>query len=213
MYRIVREAYEPGVSVHDEFAHKTAQLVQKHTESGPVKKALEVYKIDENTLKKIQDSGSSDTEKVFNLLKSILDTVRDRAEREPYLISIGERAELIASLYKQRQATTQKTLEGLKDVVEEINAARKEREEKDMPTEVFSIFWILKKAAAQDPEGVARQMKDVLESYPHWARSEKHEREVKQALYRNLAKAGLKETERLTELCQRVMTALKGEMK
>jgi len=65
-------------------------------------------------------------EKVFNLLKSILDTVRERAGREPYLISIGERAELIASLYKQRQSTTQKTLENLKDIVEEINADRRE---------------------------------------------------------------------------------------
>jgi len=211
MYRIVREAYEPGVSIDDEFARKTAKLVQEHTESGPVKKSLDVYKIDEKTLKKIQDSDSSDTEKVFNLLKSILDTVRERAGREPYLISIGERAELIASLYKQRQSTTQKTLENLKDIVEEINAARKEQAQKDMPTAVFAIFWILKKAAAPDPEGVAREMKDVLEAYPHWAKSEKHEKKVRQALYRNLAKAGLKDVERLAELSQRVMTALKGE--
>ena len=102
-------------------------------------------------------------------------------------------------------------LNGARLAVEEINAARKEQVEKNMPTEVFSIFWILKKAAAPKPEGVAREMKEVLESYPHWARSEKHERKVKQALYRNLVKAGLKDAERLTELCQQVMTALKGE--
>jgi len=210
MYRIVREAYEPGASVDREFARKTARLVQERTDSGPIRPALEVYAIDEQTLKKIQDSDASDTEKVFNLLKSILEAVRDRAAREPYLISIGERAEMIAAMYKERQNTTQQTLASLKELIAEINTARKQQAEKGMPPEAFAVFWILKREGVGAPESVANEMVDVLKQHPHWARSERQERGVKQALYGSLVRGGLSDAAKLAELCGKVMAALKG---
>jgi type I restriction enzyme R subunit len=210
MYRIVREAYEPGASVDREFARKTARLVQERTESGPIKPALDVYAIDEKTLRKIEESKASDTEKVFNLLKSILEAVRDNAAREPYLISIGERAELIAALYKERQKTTEHTLNSLKELIAEINAARKQQAERGMSPEAFSVFWILRREGVAKPEDVANEMTEVLKKYPHWAKSERHERDVKQALYGSLVKAGLSDAARLADLCRTVMNALKG---
>ena len=210
MYRIVREAYEPGASVDREFARKTARLVQERTESGPIKPALDVYAIDEKTLRKIEESKASDTEKVFNLLKSILEAVRDNAAREPYLISIGERAELIAALYKERQKTTEHTLSSLKELIAEVNAARKQQAERGMSPEAFSVFWILRREGVSKPEDVANEMVGVLKVHPHWAKSERQERDVRQALYRNLVKAGLSDAAKLAELCRKVMIALKG---
>jgi len=210
MYRILREAYEPGVFVDREFSRKTARLVQERTESGRIKPALEIYEINEETLRKIKESKASDTEKVFNLLRSILETVRVNLGRQPYLISIGERAELIAELYKQRQKSTQETLESLKKLIEEINAARKQQAEKRMPAEVFSIFWLLKQEKVGSPEKIADQMRDVLEKYPHWRTSERHERNVRQALYRNLVRSGISDADKLSEICSKVMKVLKG---
>jgi type I restriction enzyme R subunit len=210
MYRIVREAYDPGVFVDREFSKKTAELVQKRTKTGKIKPALDVYEIDENTLKKIRESKKSDTEKVFNLLKSILETVRLNVGKQPYLISIGERAALIAELYKQRQKNTQETLEILKKLIEEINAARKQQAEKNMRPEVFSIFWLLKKEGVSSPEGHANRMREALEKHPHWRTSERHERNVRQSLYRNLVQSGISDTDRLTEICSKVMRVLKG---
>jgi type I restriction enzyme R subunit len=210
MYRIVREAYEPGASVDREFARKTARLVQERTESGPIKPALDVYAIDEKTLRKIEESKASDTEKVFNLLKSILEAVRDNAAREPYLISIGERAELIAALYKERQKTTEHTLNSLKELIAEINAARKQQAERGMSPEAFSVFWILRREGVAKPEDVANEMTEILKKYPHWAKSERHERDVKQALYGSLVKGGISDAARLADLCRTVMNALKG---
>ncbi len=127
MYRILKEAYEPGISIDKEFSRKTAQLVQEYTKSSKIKFGLEVYEINENTLRKIEESKTSSTEKVFNLLKSIEKTIKDNISRTPYLISIGEKAELIARRYKERQKNTQETLEELKKFIEEINSARKEQ--------------------------------------------------------------------------------------
>lgn len=210
MYRILREAYEPGISVDKEFARKTAKLVQRRTKTGAIKPALEVYEIDENTLKKIEESKATDTEKVFNLLKSILETVRQNMTREPYLISIGERAELVAELYKQRQQNTEQTLKNLKGIIDEINAARKEKAKKKMPMEVFSTYWVLRKMGVDKPEEAATEMGKAFEANPHWKRSEGHERKVRQALYRSLVTRGISDAARLAEMYGKIMKILKG---
>jgi type I restriction enzyme R subunit len=58
MYRIVKEAYEPGISVDREFTRKTAKLVQEHTKSGMIRSSLDTYEIDENTIKNAMIYGT-----------------------------------------------------------------------------------------------------------------------------------------------------------
>jgi len=209
-YRILREAYEPGISIDKDFTRKTAKLVQKYTKTGIIKSTLEVYEINEDTLRKIEESKASDVEKIFNLIRSIETAIRFEAIRSPYLISIGEKAELIALLYKQRQKTTKDTLEELKKIIEEINSARREQSEKDMPSEIFTIFWMLKKEDADKPEERANQMRNVLEKYPHWRISEAHEREVKQELYDVLFQSGMKDPTKVSKIALDTIRVLKG---
>jgi type I restriction enzyme R subunit len=211
-YRIVREAYDAGIPIEKDFSKKTAELVRKHTKSSVIKPRLDVYEINEKTLKIIEGKNISDTEKVFNLLKSIQALVVDQADKSLYLLSIGEKAELIAEHYKERQQNTQETLEALKGVIEEINAARKEQAEKDMPVEVFSIFWVFKRQSISSPEDKANQMRKVLEQYPHWKTSEAHERQIRQGLYKVLLKPGMKDTHEVKELVDKVMRVIKGRV-
>ena len=210
MYKILKEAYEPGIAIDKEFSRKTAKLVQEQTKSGKIKPTLEIYEINEATLRKIDESKASDTEKVFNLIKSIAKTIQDNVSRMPYLIPIGERAELISQLFKERQKNSQETLEELKRIIQEINAAKKEQAERDMPVEIFSIFWVLKKESIDQPEDKANQMRAVLAKYPHWRKSESHEREVKRELYAVLFQSGMRDTRKVTETAKNIMRVLKG---
>jgi len=209
MCRILREAYEPGIGVDWEFARKTALLVREHTDSGPIKPALEVYKINGETLEKIEQSAASETEKVFNLLKSILEAVRENAAAEPYLISIGERAERIAADYKQRQATTQQALKSLKDLVAEINAARERQSQTGMSREAFSVLWVLERENIEKAHEVANTMAGVLAKYPHWTKSRRQEREVRHAFYGSLIAAGVSDPGALAALTKKVMRVLR----
>jgi len=210
MYRILREAYDMGIMIDQDFSRKTAELVQKHTKSGQIRATLEVYEINENTLKLIEADGRSDTEKVFNLLKSIERLVLDESAKSLYLVSIGEKAELIAKLYKERQRSTQETLDALKFLIDEINTARKEQAEKKMAPEVFSIYWLFKNEGVANPEGKAAQMDKVLTHFPHWRNSEKHEREVKRELYRILLQNGIKDTKRMAEVANHIVQVVRG---
>lgn len=169
-----------------------------------------MHETDGNTLKRTRHSEKSHAEKVLNLLTSILETVGLNVDRQPYAISVGERPALIAELYKQRQKSTQETLEILKKIIEEINSARKQQAGKKMRPEVFSIFWLLKKEGVGSPDGHANRMREAVEKHPHWRTSERHERNVRQSLYRNLVQSGISDTDRHTEICSKVMRILKG---
>ncbi|MCX8193758.1 MAG: HsdR family type I site-specific deoxyribonuclease [Candidatus Pacearchaeota archaeon] len=188
MIKILKEAYEPNLLIDREFARKTAKLVQKYTKTARIRSSLEIYEINEKTLKKIEESTVSDIEKVFNLLKSIEKTVMEQFKEKPYLLSIGQRAEIISMMFKEGQKNTKEALEDLKEIVKSINFANKEQLKKKMPADVFSLYWILKENKIERAEKLANKMAQIFKEYPYWKVSEEQERRVKQELYKELTK-------------------------
>ena len=209
MFRILRENYDRSVDIDKDFTRKTIELVKKHTKSGDIQPALEVFEIDENTLKKIEQSKTSDIEKVFNLIKSLEKTVAREGETSPYLKSIAEKAEMLVQLFQNRQKSTQETLNELKKIIEEINTAKKEREEKNMTAEIFSIYWILDRAGFENATSMANQMEKVFEEYPHWQKSNKHGIKIRQKLYEVMIQSGTTDTKKISETAQQIMKILK----
>lgn len=188
MSRILKEAYEPSLLIDKDFSRKTAKLVQEHTKIGKIKSKLDVYEINEETVKKLEKSTSSETEKIFNLLKSIERTILNHSRDNPYLISIGERAETISLMFKQRQLDTKETLQDLKDLIEDINSAKQERIQKKMSTDIFSIYWLLKNEGISEAENIANEMIPIFREYPHWRNNGEQERGVRQELYKIFTK-------------------------
>jgi len=184
IYRMLKEEFDSGVTTDRELMKKTAKLVQKHTKSGMIRGTIDYYELDYDTLSKIEESGKSDAEKVFNLRKSIEKAVKDEGARNPVLIEIGERAERIIELYKTRQATTKETLEALSQNIEEILEARKGFKEKNMTPEGYLAYTVMKSREIPKPEEKARKMERVFGDYPHWRRSENQSREVNQEFFR-----------------------------
>ena len=188
MSKILKEAYEPSMMIDKEFSRKTAKLVQEHTKLGKIKSSLDIYEINQDTLKKLEKNNSSDTEKVFNLLKSIEKVVTEQFSKNPYLIPIGERAETISTMFKQRQKDTEETLEDLKDIINDLNDAQKEQLEKKMTSDVFSVYWVLRNDGVSQSEDIARDTGEIFSKYPYWRTSGEQERKVKQELYKILTK-------------------------
>lgn len=209
IYRILTEAYEPNAVIDRELTRKTAKLVQEHTKIGTIKPALDIYEINEDTLKKIEESKASDTEKVFNLIRSIGQIIKEEADESPFLLSIGEKAESIAELYKQRQISAQETLERLKTIINDINIARKEMTDKKMPAQIFAVYWILKQEDYSAPEGMANEIKEIFDKNPFWAESEKQAREVREGLYGIIIQSGEKDFSKIGKTVQKIMKILK----
>ncbi|GAB6184464.1 hypothetical protein JCM13991_22380 [Thermodesulfovibrio hydrogeniphilus] len=208
MYRILKEAYEPGTLVDKEFTRKTAKLVQDYTKTEKVELSIEVYETNEHTLRKLEESNVSDTEKVFNLLKSIGQVIEKESKINPYLISIGEKAEALSKLFQERQKTTKEILEELKRLIEEINSAKKEQESKNLNREEFTIYRVLKDEYLQNPEEVAREINKIFEKIPHWRTSEEQEREIKNKVNAIFIKSQI-EIKKAVYLTQKILNILK----
>lgn len=207
MYRMLRANYEPGVSVDREFLRKTAQLVQEHAETGLIQHPNEVYKLDVATLERIAEENRPDTVKVFNLLRAIRTLVAEEGSRSPHLIPIGERAEQIARAFEDRQTTTKETLRQLEFLVRECAEAKKARQESDLSSEEFAVFWLLRREGVVKAEIAARQAADAFEQFPHWERSSDQSRSLRIALFKALLEAGIG-IERVAEFADRIMKML-----
>jgi type I restriction enzyme R subunit len=211
LYALLRSAYEDIRITDWELARKTAKLVQEHTQAGLIQEAVKVYEVNAQTLEQIAQTSQSDTVKVFNLLKSIVQQVQDEATKSPYLLSIGERAEQIAEAFKLRQLSTQEALKQLEELVQEINTARQEQAERNISAEAFAIYWLLKQGGTspEQAEEVAAEMRSAFDRFPHWQRSEAQAREVRKALYACLDKAGISH---VTEIAERIMQIVGREI-
>lgn len=208
IYKILREAYDHSVKVDKELTEKIKSLLQVNINQSDIKNALDIYEINDTTLKKLEQSQISDREKVFNLAKSIITLTEQQSSMTPLLISIAERTEILMQLYKERQKTTKETLEELKQIIEEINQAKKEQAEKDMDGESFFIYWLLQKEHIDNAEEKAKETKSYLEKYPFWQQSQQHERELKKELIGVLFKSfnDLKKTD---DFVNKILTYLK----
>ncbi|MDI9573843.1 MAG: HsdR family type I site-specific deoxyribonuclease, partial [Bacteroidota bacterium] len=208
MYQILRENYDRGIDINKDFTRKTIELVKKHTKSGEIQPTIDIFEINEKTLEKIEKSKASDIEKVFNLIKSIERTVAQEGDTAPYLKSIAEKAEMLAKLFQVRQKTTRETLEELKKIIEEIVTAKKEQVEKNMTSEIFSIYWILDRSGFENATSMANEMEKVFEEYPHWQKSNKHGLKIRQKLYEVLVHSGITDSKKISETAQQIMKLL-----
>lgn len=209
MYRMVKENFDPSPLIDWEFSKKVAELVQRHTGSTGIGVPTKIYEIDDKVLRRIDERPVSDIEKVFNLIKVISGHIRRDQDESPYLLSIGEKADAIIQLYKDRQKTTQDTLEELKKIITDIQQARKEQEKRNISIEEFSIFWLLRQHKTGEPETKAHAMNDLLRKYPHWRTSEQQAREVKGEMYKILLQAESTDIRATKKIVDQILTILK----
>jgi type I restriction enzyme R subunit len=191
MFHLVRNYYEREKSPDREFLRKTARLVQQHTKSGRIAEPEKFYALTADALAKIAAKNQPETVRVFNLLKALHDLVDQRGRTEPYLISIGDRAEEIARAFEEHQITTQQALEGLERLVADLKEAEKAREKTGLSPEGFAAFYLLKQDGVAEAQKVAQQVSEAFGQYPHWQTSERQEQEVRVKLYKALMNAGV----------------------
>jgi type I restriction enzyme R subunit len=207
MYELVRGCYDRGISVDKEFMRKTAKLVRKHTQTSGIGEPTKLQKLNAEMLQAIADGDEPDTVKVFNLLKAIDQLTREEANKEPYLLSIGEKAEQIAAAFEDRQQNTKDTLSGLEKLIQEYMEARKQREATELSPESFAVFWLLKQQGVEKADDVAKAAAEAFEQNPHWQSSSHQEQEVRKSFYKALITA---EVDGVVEVAQNILKMLKG---
>jgi type I restriction enzyme R subunit len=188
LYSIIRNAFARRILLDKELMRKTSDLVKKHVYTTDIFSTLPIYEIKEDTLEALKKSGKSDNVKIINLRKSILKFIDDNQDTQPYLISIGEKAQDIIELYDDRRITTLEALKRLEEIIREINQARREQTEKNFDVNTFTIFWLFKRNGIPEPDTLAVKINGMFETYPNWKLNSKEKRELITQLYKTLLK-------------------------
>ena len=187
IYNILRMNYDNRQIPDLDLSEKTAQLVRDNTSIGEFNPPRSTYSINEETLKKIDSEHKTGRERILSMINSIIHEVEQNRQEEPYLISIGERAELIADQYTQGQKSSEEVASYLKSLIEEINAAKKEQNSLGMSPDIFSVYWFLKDKKVPDAEKISSRMLSEFNKYSKWRENPKQERDIMQALYRTIS--------------------------
>ena len=203
LHQIAQNAFSKQVALYKDIAKKTEALVREQVESYGLATTLPLVKIDEKTLAALKSKDSSDAAKILNLGKSLVRTVAEEGEQQPYLIPIGERAETILESYDDRQISTQEALRELEKLLTEFVQARKEREKTGFDLNTFTIYWVLKQAGIREPEQIAPALDATFRRFPYYKHNATALRQLKAELYKVFLPAVGKE--RMVELAERIL--------
>ena len=197
MYRLVRSAYEPHVPVDKSFLRKTAEIVQKHTQTSQIREPQATYEIGTEALLALLHEDRPDTVKVFNLLKELNRIVAEQGKTAPHLIPIGERAEEIRRRFEERLISAQDALRDLDAVVRQLQTAQEERRSSPLSLQAFAVEWWLRTQGveAEKAAQTAASLEEAFARFPNWIISVADERELRTHLYKALMSLGVHEEE------------------
>ena len=203
LYQVVRNAFRKKTAIYGDIARKTAKLVRERVGTEGLYGTTKTVTLNENTLKAIKDSSSSDTSKVINLINTIGSTVEDEGANSPYLKSIGERAEAIRDLYDDRQCTTQDALRKIEELLTEYIEARRQEKESGLDINAFTIFWTLKQEGAVEPKKHAPVLDGLFVRFPNYRENVSELRQLKAELYKILL--GIVGKENMVRIANRLL--------
>ena len=189
MYQVVRNAYAKQVHIDRELQKKTAELVQEHIQSSPIKLGTELIKLDEKGIEIIKEKNQPDEVKIINLIKSIQKLAEEKAN-DPVLISVKERAEDIMDAYSSRQMTTQEALKQLLELADGESKRNEEQQKEGISSVAWFIRDVLSKEKIVDTQA-AKDLETIINEYSEFAKSEKLTRDLRNDLYNRLESLGL----------------------
>ncbi len=179
LYRILRSYYDRKRSISNELTKKLEELVKSYTKQGEIQQATSVYEINQYILEEIKRKGESDLEKVYNLSKALRELFERERSKKPFLASLKDRLENIIEEYRRGQKSTQETLQEIEKIYEEYEESEREIAEKNMDTQLFTLYWLLKEEGFKKPEEKAQELQKAISEFPHWKRSKEQERLLK----------------------------------
>lgn len=186
LYVMLKNAYGKKTAFYADIAHKTEMLVRENAASHGLAKMTKVVEFDAAALQMLKDKKGSDNGKVINLIKSLTKSATDRGEKEPYLISIAERADSVMTALEDRQVSTADALARIEILMQEKLEAEKARRESGLDPDTFEIFWFLQQQEVKDALPIAKEINAVYSRFPNSASNADEQRQLKAEIYKSL---------------------------
>jgi type I restriction enzyme R subunit len=182
LYVMLHNAY----GKQTQFTHKTEMLVRENADAHGLKEMTKIVEFDADALEALKKKQGSDNAKIINLVKSLTKSATDKGEKEPYLISIAERAESVVSALEDRQASTHDAMDQIEAIMREKLEADKVRKESGLGTNTFAIYWLLRQQGLEDAMSLAKEIESVYGRFPNYGSNADEYRRLKAEIYKAL---------------------------
>ena len=186
LYVMLQNAYGAKEFYYGDIAHKTERMVRENGALAEAYRITRTVEFDPKTLETLQQRGDSDASKVVNLVRAIERNVDVDGEREPFLISIAERARKVLDDLEDRQLSTDDALLEIEKMLAEKAEADRLRQESGLDAQTFAIYWLLHKDFPKQALALARAIGAVRSRFPNAASNADEFRQLKAETYKVL---------------------------
>lgn len=186
LYALVRNAFSDRLYIDPDVAAKTRALLREHSTSTCLTLPGAIYELGPAELAALKASDVSDDVKVLNLRKVLAATVARDGLAQPFLLSIGERAQLLAHAYEERQMTTQQALSAFEQLADECVEADAERQRLGLDANAFAIYTALKPRLAGITAEQANSLDALFRAHPDYQWNGQEESRLRAELYKAL---------------------------
>ena len=186
LYGLIRNAYADRVYVDKELTAKTRELLQQHTESDQFEPPGSIQELNVNTLREIKQSYVSDKLKVLNLRKILHKTVKEESRSQPFLISIGERAEALTERYEDGLLATQEALAAFEKLADEYTQASRERAQMGLDENSYAVYKALECYTEDIRPEQAQALNELFNEFPDYQWDTHQEIQLRTRFYRTL---------------------------
>lgn len=189
LYLMVRNAYSSPSRFYEDVARKTEQMVREMASSVGVVPTGKVVEFDLRTLQALRSDGD-DNATVINLVRAIETEAEEKADQQPVLLDIAERAAAILDALEQRTIHTQQAIDQLALLVGEREQADAERERLGLDPATFAVYWHLHGDGVDEALAVAQEIMAAAGKYPNSRENDDERRQLKSEIYRSLVTRG-----------------------
>lgn len=186
LYLMVRNAYASPTRFYEDVARKTEQMIRESANTYGPPTLGKVVEFDLKTLQSLRADDGDGNATVINLVRAIEREAEEKAEEQPVLVDIAQRAQAILDALEQRTTSTQQALEQLATLTREREQADEAREKLGLDPTTFAVYWRLQGTGLEEALSAAREIVAAAALYPNHADNEDENRQLKAEIYRSL---------------------------
>jgi type I restriction enzyme R subunit len=186
LYEFIREAFSDRVYIDKELSAKTKELLRQHATSSNLELPGAIHELGLKELALLKQSDNDETTKILNLRKILTTTVDEKAHSQPFLLSIGERAEALALAYEDRHMATQEVLAEFERLAQEYVESDKERQQLGLDANEYAIYATLKPVVSGVTNQQAKAFNALFSSNPDYQWNEQQQKRLRAELYKVL---------------------------
>ncbi len=183
LYGTIRAAYNTSPYIDIELTAKTKELVRRNVTIGELEMPGTIHELNAQQLEQLRKNSTTDTVKVLNLSKALLKAVHEQSQRSPFLISIGERAEIVRASFENRQIEAQEALAKLDEIANECIEAEVLRQQLKVDENTFAIYTVIKQAVDRLDINQAETINAIYSNFPDYWWDARQEIDLRTELY------------------------------